>query len=229
MQRDTSGATLRLAALMQLASPMLPVGAYAYSQGVERGIHDGRIASAADAQRWIVDVLRGPIAHWEAPVWVRFHRAVADADPATFGDWNERFVASRDTLEQRAETLQMGASLASWARDLGVVADGVTLDAVELSFPAAFAYCAVAMHVGERDGVTAYVWSWIENQVAAALKAVPFGQVAGQRLLLAAHADIAHAVDSALSLADDELASAAPGLTLACALHEVQYSRLFRS
>ena len=219
----------RLAMLLQMASPMLPVGAYAYSQGIERGVHDGWILSADDAQRWIVDALAGPIARWEAPVWLRLYRAFADGDEDTFGEWNARFIASRETSELRAETLQMGASLASLARDLRMPA-GDSLPAIsELSFPAAFAACAATAVIEEQDGLAAYVWSWTENQVAAALKAVPLGQVAGQRLLLAVHAPLEDAVRTALRLEDDELVSGAPGLTLSSALHEVQYSRLFRS
>ena len=94
---------------------------------------------------------------------------------------------------------------------------------------AAFAACTATLLIDEHEGLTAYAWSWIENQVAAAMKAVPLGQVAGQRLLLAAHDELKKAVQTAMRLDDDELVSAAPGLTLTCALHEVQYSRLFRS
>ncbi len=219
----------RLALLLQMASPMLPVGAFAYSQGIERGVHDGWIASAADAQRWIVDALCGPIARWEAPVWLRMHRAVTAGDTETFCEWNGRFVASRETSELRAETLQMGASLASWARDLRLPVGERLRPIVDLTFPAAFAACAASLGVDEQDGLAAYAWSWIENQVTAAMKAVPLGQVSGQRLLLAAHETLDEVVLTALRLEDDDLVSAAPGLTLACALHEVQYSRLFRS
>jgi urease accessory protein len=219
----------QLAMLLQMASPLLPVGAFAYSQGIEHGVHDGRITSAVDAQRWITDTLGGPIARFEAPVWLRLYRATAADDADAFDHWNERFIASRETSELRAETLQMGASLASWACELRLPV-GESLRAIgELAFPAAFAACAATLRIGEQDGLAAYVWSWIENQVTAAMKAVPLGQVAGQRLLLAAHEALDEAVHTAMRLHDDELVSAAPGLTLACALHEVQYSRLFRS
>lgn len=219
----------RLMMLMQMASPLLPVGAFAYSQGIERAVHDGWITGAADAQRWIVDVLGGPMARWEAPVWLRLHRASLLGDVGAFGEWNERFVASRETAQLRAETLQMGASLAAWARDLRIPA-GESLRAIPaLSFPAAFAACAATLGLDEQDGLAAYAWSWIENQVTAAIKVVPLGQAAGQRLLLAAHEALEDAVQTAMRLEDEELVSSAPAVTLACALHEVQYSRLFRS
>ena len=229
MSIDQRSQVRRLTMLLQIASPLLPVGAFAYSQGIERAVHDGWISGAGDAQRWIGDVLGGPVAHFEAPVWLRLHRAAARADTSAFVEWNDRFVASRETGELRAETLQMGASLASWACDLRIHA-GETLRAIPaLSFPAAFAACAVALAVDEQDGLAAYLWSWIENQVTAAIKAVPLGQAAGQRLLLASHEALEEAVRTAMRLEDDALVSSAPGLALASALHEVQYSRLFRS
>ena len=77
--------------------------------------------------------------------------------------------------------------------------------------------------------LTAYVWSWLENQVLAAIKLVPLGQVAGQRLLLALGARIPRVVAIAMTLDDADLSTFAPGLCLASARHETQYSRLFRS
>ena len=219
----------RLAPLLQLASPMLPVGAYAYSQGIERAVHDALITDAASAQRWIDDVLAGPMTRFEAPLWLRLYRAALARDAHGFAAWNQRFVASRETFELRAETVQMGGSLKLLARELGLDAAVAALEIDEPSFPAAFAACAVALEVAEADGLCAYLWSWLENQVAAALKAVPLGQVAGQRILHAAQAGLDRALATACVLDDDELASTAPGLALTSALHETQYSRLFRS
>lgn len=218
-----------LAMLLQMTSPALPVGAFAYSQGIERAVEDGLIRDASGAKRWILDALAGPIAHWEAPVWLRFHRCMRASDLAGFAQWNDRYVASRETSELRAETLQMGASLGAWACDLRL-AVGPTLRAIpELSFAAGFAACAATSGIAEREGVFAYVWSWIENQVTASIKAVPLGQMAAQRVLHEAHVPVDRAVAVALEIDDEDMFSAAPGLALACARHETQYSRLFRS
>jgi urease accessory protein len=214
-----------LAALLQLASPALPVGAFCYSQGLERAVHDGYVHDGDSTRAWIFALLKGPVAHFDAPVWWRLHHAWRSGDATAFGCWNERYVASRESAELRAETLQMGASFVLLAVDLGLRAPA----AGELSFPAAFAAVSAELDVRPQDGLTAFVWTTIENQVAAAIKAVPLGQVAGQRILLAAHDEIAAVVAIAATLEDDELASAAPGLALASALHETQYSRLFRS
>jgi len=215
----------RLTALLQLASPALPVGAFCYSQGLERAVHDGLVDDGDSARAWIFALLRGPVSHFDGPVWWRLHHAWRIGDEAAFAQWNERYVASREGAELRAESLQMGASLVRLAVDLGLRAPSRD----ELGFPAAFAALASELDVDPQDGLTAFLWCTVENQVAAAVKSVPLGQVAGQRILLAAHDEIASAVAMAATLADDDLASAAPGLALASALHETQYSRLFRS
>jgi urease accessory protein len=218
------------AALLQLASPLLPVGAFAYSQGLERAVHDGLVHDAASARRWILDALEGPLARFEWPVLARLCAAYAAGDAEAFAAWNERYLASRDTAELRAETRQMGDSLGLLARDLPLpVASGWLACVEDVTLPAAFAACASALGLSTGDTLAASAWGWLENQVSAALKAVPLGQVAGQRILLAAHEPLERALAHATRLDDDQLVSAAPGLALASALHETQYSRLFRS
>ena len=97
------------------------------------------------------------------------------------------------------------------------------------SFPAAFAATCAALAIDRRTALTAYLWTWVENQALVAVKSVPLGQQAGQRLLFDMHAQLAQAVATAETLGDDELGSAAIGFALVAARHETQYSRLYRS
>ncbi|CAG0951493.1 Urease accessory protein UreF [Burkholderiales bacterium] len=221
-----------LAALLQLASPALPVGAYSYSQGLEGAIHEGAVHDEASAREWIVDAVAGPLAHFDAPAIARMHAAWRDGDLETAARWNERVLATRETAELRAETLQMGASLAKLVVAWGRGPDALRRDVAALAeptFPCAFAAAAVALDVAPEDAVVAFLWSAAENLVAAALKAGPFGQLAGQRILLAAHGAIDHAAAIASSIGDDDMWSSAPGLAILSSRHETQYSRLFRS
>ncbi len=229
MRMDTDTALLRL---LRLASPALPVGAYSYSQGLEWAIEDGIVRDAPGAERWIGDALRYGIARFEAPLWWRLYHCwlLGDADGAA--RWNDTFVASRDTSELRAETLQMGGSLASLLADLGEFDPTALAPLAAVEAPAyvtAAAFAAAAWRIPPRAALTGYCWSWTENQVLAAIKAVPLGQVAGQRMLAALGPAIETAVESAIGCGDDALANLAPGLALASMRHESQYSRLFRS
>jgi len=214
-----------LARLLQLASPVLPVGAYSYSQGLEAAIEAGIVRDAASAERWIADVLAYSLARMEAPVFLRLCSAWRAGDDTAAARWNALFLASRETAELRAETAQMGYSLARLLPELGL--GEVPLE--EPSFPAAFAFAVAAWQIDPHEALVAYLWSWIENQVLAAVKALPLGQTDGQRLLLSLGGRLEEIARAAARLDDDSLGNFTPGLALLSARHETQYSRLFRS
>lgn len=220
--------------LLQLASPALPVGAYTYSQGLEQAIDGNVVRDEAGALRWIGDALAFGIGRWEAPAVARLHVAWTNGDDASIVRIDREFVASRETAELRAETLQMGHSLARLLRDLPAFADvpglGERLRALrEPAFPTVWAAAAAAWCAAVDEALAAYLWSWLENQTLAAIKAVPLGQSAGQRILAELGARVPELVAQALACGDDDFANFAPGLALASATHETQYSRLFRS
>lgn len=208
---------MKLAKLLQLASPALPVGGYSYSGGLEAAIEAGAVTDAASARRWIEEVLVQSVARLDAPMLLRM---MQDVEP-----WNARFLASRETAELRAETVQMGYSLNRLLPDLDVP----PLALEEPSFPAAYAHAAKAWGIAPREALVAYLWSWAENQVMAALKAVPLGQTDGQRILLAIGGRLEAVADEAEAMADHEIGSFAPALAILSSQHETQYSRLFRS
>jgi len=223
---------LALVRLLQLASPALPIGAYSYSQGLEWCVEAGTIRDTASAQAWIGDLLVQVQAAGEAPVLWRLCATAAHGDWDAFDRWHAWFRASRETSELLAETLQMGGSLARLLADLDVL-DANARDALArvapVTLPAAYALAARAMAVPAPDALTAYLWSWLENQVLAAMKTMPLGQVGGQKMLFALGAAIPAVLAGVQQIADDDVGSFAPGLAIASARHEGQYSRLFRS
>mgnify|MGYP001435103779 CR=1 FL=1 len=208
---------MKLAKLLQLASPALPVGAYSYSGGLEAAIEAGVVTDAASAARWIGDVLAQSAGRLDAPMVLRMMQG---PEP-----WNARFLASRETAELRAETVQMGYSLNRLLPELGLPA----LALEEPSFPAVYAHAAAAWGIAPREALVAYLWAWAENQVMAALKAVPLGQTDGQKILLALGERLEAVADEAEGMADEDIGSFAPALAILSSQHETQYSRLFRS
>jgi len=202
-----------LARLLQLVSPALPVGAYSYSQGLEAAVEAGVVSDAASAERWIGDVLELSVGAMDAPLlWRMLHGE----------DLDEMLLAGRETAELRAETLQMGRSLFKLLRDVGLSAE----DREEISFPAAYALAARHWAIEPRAALVGYLWSWLENQVMAAVKVVPLGQTAGQRMLLALGGTLQAIADRAATV---EPSNFAPALAILSSRHEKQYSRLFRS
>jgi urease accessory protein len=218
--------------LLQLASPSLPIGAYSYSQGLEAALENGLVKDDVSARRWIIDTLHEVVARFEAPILWRLLRAFKECDLDSVSAWTECFIAARDTAEFRAETIQMGYSLAKLATDLQI-ADVDLLKIlqaqIEVPLPTALAFAAVALDVPHDAALLGMLFSWAENQVLVCVKSVPLGQVAGQRLLLSLRPEIEAAAIQAQQLADDELSNWSPGLSLLSMQHEAQYSRLYRS
>ena len=206
---------MSLARLLQLASPALPVGAYSYSQGLEAAIEAGIVKDARSAEQWIGDVLELGVARFELPALGEMIRSPTQA-------LNDTFVAARESAELRAETLQMGESLARLLGELGI-----EVPFESPAFPTSYACAARHWQIAPREALVAYLWSWLENQVVAALKAVPLGQTAGQKMLLALGGRLEELASR--DLARSEWGNFLPGLALLSARHETQYSRLFRS
>lgn len=218
--------------LLQLTSTMLPVGAYSYSQGLEYAIEAGMVRDAETAAAWITDVLSVSISRFEAPLMARMHAAWQHENVAQALQWNEFFIASRETAELRGETMQMGYSLLRLLEqldDMPAAQLAVLREQKEVAFPCVYALAAVAWHIPQAAAVHAYLWSWLENQVSAAMKTVPLGQVAGQRMMANLGRQLPAFAEKALQLEDDELSNFSPMLAIVSSRHETQYSRLFRS
>lgn len=214
--------------LLQLASPTLPVGAYTYSQGLEWAVASGAVSDEASAHAWIGGCLALGVARFEAVYLARMHAAWQAGDDAALAALDAEFVASRESAELRAETLQMGHSLVRLLGDLDAAPPALAACA-EPSFPLAWSAAAAAWGVPQREAVAGYLWAWAENQVMAALKAVPLGQTAGQRLLLALGRAIPVLAEAAIETDSDAACNYLPAFALACSRHETQYTRLFRS
>ena len=192
----------------------------------------GTVHNADTARAWILRHLHEVVAQWEAPVCWRLMQAYSRRDWRDAAEWSERFIASRDSAEFRAETIQMGYSLTKLVAELGFV-DAEMLahlqGETEVALPTAFACAVAALGIPHDAALLAMLFAWAENQVLVCVKSVPLGQVAGQRILLSLRADIEAAARHAQTVADDDMCNWAPGLSLLSMRHEVQYSRLYRS
>jgi urease accessory protein len=217
--------------LMWLASPALPIGGFSYSECLETAVDSARAATESEASAWLVDHLHLSLARSDLP-------AVAQAIAAWRTDDHERIAAlnawvlqTRESSELRAQTEQMGKSLLDWLRNhTTATPDQIALLAKQQpTYPIAYALAASSTGAPLRECLLAFAFGWAENMVQAAIKSVPLGQSAGQRILSALTAQIPQAVDHALALDDDGRQAFTPMLAILSAQHEVQYSRLFRS
>ncbi|WP_442019856.1 urease accessory protein UreF [Oceanisphaera sp. W20_SRM_FM3] len=215
----------QLLALLHLSSPALPIGAFAYSSGLESAIELGWITNEAELQSWLDGMLQG-MAHLDIPVLLRLCDARAQQDAEQGQYWSDFLRASRETHELLFEDEQQALALLRLLK-------GQQLEVSSL--PSEPAFMAVYSLAAEHWGLSAswaalgYMWSWLENQLTVASKTLPLGQTAAQRLLILLKPTLQAHFTQAGELADDQLGWSLPGQVQASCLHETQYSRLFRS
>jgi urease accessory protein len=222
-----AASALPLLRLLWLSSPALPIGAYAYSRGLEQAAARGWVHDEASLERWLSGVLRRQLATLDAPVMLRVSRAATRQDVAGIASWNEFLLAHRESREFALEDTQLGASLARLLRELAGPVAGLLPE--RPAHATVFGLAAAHYAIAEQAALGAYLFSFAENQITAALKCLSLGQTAGQRLLSRLVEGLGALAQEAWERSDAELGSFAPGLALASALHETQYTRLFRS
>ncbi len=221
-----SAALLRL---LHLCSPALPIGAFAYSQGLEPAVAAGWVKDESSAERWIEGVLVHGLGQLDVPVFARLHAAFRAESLDSVDQWTDFLAASRGSAELQSEDRRLGGSLARVLVTLGIEEASAFVDRNPTSLLTVFALAAARWQLDVAPTITAWLFSWCENQVAAALRLVPLGQSSGLRILEGLQRVIPSVVTAGLSLPNDDLGWGCPALPLASALHETQYSRLFRS
>ncbi|QTF94085.1 MAG: urease accessory protein UreF [Halomonas sp. BM-2019] len=222
------GDDLALLGLLQLVSPALPIGAFAFSQGLESAFELGWVSDEASLGDWLEGVLEDGLTRCELPALSRLHAAWSEGDGEAVAAWDAWLAANRETAELAAEDARLGVSLKRLLGSLELLPAAPELPA-GAGYVTLFAWAARVRGIPVRQALLGFAWAWLENQLAVACKALPLGHTAAQRIVERLRSALIAAVDEALALPDDALGPALPGLALASALHETQYSRLFRS
>lgn len=223
--------------LIWLASPALPVGGFSYSEGLEAAVEAGLADSEPGSRDWLLQQLSLVQARSELPACAAAFRAWRRGDHDHAAAVNDWVLATRESAELRRQCEQMGRSMTDWLAQraaLDAAGPDARIEALAAlspapAWPVAFALAAERSGADERAALLAMAFGWAENAVQAAVKCVPLGQSAGQRILGALLDGIPAAVDQALALGDADRQAFSPGLAILSARHESQYSRLFRS
>jgi urease accessory protein len=221
-----------LVRLLHLCSPALPIGTFAYSQGLEAATTAGWVRDEESARRWIVGLLESQLPALDLAVLARLWEAWGEdesAAPRGVVTWSAFLRASRPSAELQLEERHLGAALARVLAGLGLPEASTWATRDDVTYATMFALAARRWEVPLAAAAQGFAFAWTEAQVSAAVRLVPLGQSAGQRILAAAAVGIPGAVERARALPAAEIGAASPRLALASAWHETQYSRLFRS
>ena len=218
--------------LMQLASPALPVGGFSYSEGLETAVEAGLVRDETQAGDWLLDQLHLSLARADLPVLAQALPAWQSGDLPRIRALNDWVQQTRESAEARQQTQQMGRSLAEWLKNRREpdprVAQLAALPPAP-TWPVAFALAAAHSGAPLRDVLLSFGFGWAENMVQAAMRSVPLGQSAAQRMLARLIETLPSVAQQAADLSDEQRQAFTPMLAILSAQHETQYSRLFRS
>ncbi len=215
--------------LWQLISPSLPVGMFAWSQGLEYAVDARWLRDEEQVRQWLEAQLVHNIGCLDAPLLLRFASAWQSGDDAALESWSQFLYAAREASELNTEDRQLGHALGRVLVELEVDRAEAWLEYELASYLLFYSLAVTHWQIPLQQALAAYLWSWAENQVMAAIKLVPLGHMAGQRMLSCLLETIRSVAADAGQIADAEMGMSWPAFGIACARHETQYSRLFRS
>ena len=223
----------QLLRLLHLASPALPIGAFHFSQGLEYAVEVGWVRDERSALEWIGGIAQASLATLDLPVLYRLHAAWLLDDHDSVLRWNSFLIACRETAELRFEDRHLGAALLRVLTELELTTElfppTTAHDHVGVAHATAFAFACARWNIASLDVLRTYAWAWAENQMLAAVKLVPLGQSAGQRVLHALNTKIDSLSARASDFMDSDIGVATSLQAVASGRHETQYTRLFRS
>ena len=215
--------------LMQLVSPALPVGSYAYSAGLEQAVDLRWVHNEATTGQWIAGVFQHSLGRLDLPVLSRLYNSEVRGDTDGVVRWSDFLFASRESAELQLEDEQLGAALVRLACDMDIAGAGQWRHRDGVPLATVFSLVCHQWEIPLKEAALGYGWMWCENQVAAAIKLIPLGQTSGQRILGALAEQLSGWVEEALEIEDHEIGAVLPGMVIASGMHETQYCRLFRS
>ncbi|MEJ2622646.1 MAG: urease accessory protein UreF [Candidatus Thiodiazotropha sp.] len=215
--------------LMHLVSPSLPLGSFAYSQGLEWAVEDNWIKDEAELLLWTENLLQTSLTHLDLPLLQRLYESCEDQDLPRFCYWSRYLTACRESRELRDEETNRARALAALLPEWEIPTDAAWLEVIKNNHLSGYAFVAQQWRISIKQAAEGYLWSWLENITLSGVKIIPLGQMAGQRILQACIEQIPALVKIGLSRNDEEIGLSSPAQAIASSLHETQYTRIYRS
>jgi urease accessory protein len=163
-------AGVALTRLLQIVSPALPIGAFAYSQGLEQAIASGWVTAEADTRDWLLGLLEHAFGTLDLPVLARLLAAWRTRDADAVDRWTAWLQASRPTRETRDEDRQLGAALARTLAGLDVDGAAAWTGRDDVTLAAMFALAAARFEIPTETALTGHAFAWAEAITSAAVR-----------------------------------------------------------
>ncbi|MGB3692605.1 MAG: urease accessory protein UreF [Spirulinaceae cyanobacterium] len=224
--------------LLQLASSALPVGTYNYSEGLEYLVGKGAISTPESLESWLRQELAFGVIRLETAVMLRSYNCLVARDLCQLNYWNKWLSASKESVELREQSWQMGSTLMRLLGDIPIANQDENLPTWQQvisglnkphNYGIAFGIGVAYWQISIEEAILGYLQSWATNLIGVGVKLIPLGQTTGQQLLFKLDSQISATAQEIIALKDEDLCSCGWGLSLASMAHETQYTRLFRS
>lgn len=218
--------------LLAWLSPAFPVGAFAYSHGLEWAAEAGDVHDRETCAAWIADLLRHGAGRNDAVLLAAAWRAVREDDETALSQVAELSAALQPTAERRLEATAQGAAFlaaitAAWP-NAGVDALRAAWDG-PVAYPAAVGAAAAGAGVPLAATLEGFLLAFASNLVSAAIRLSAIGQTDGQRILARLTPEVRRLAAEAAAASLDDVGGAVFRADIGSFLHENQYTRLFRS
>ncbi len=216
--------------ILQLASPTLPVGAYTYSEGLEKLVENQIIHDHETLYHWLFQELNHGAIKIESALMIRAYNNSKNNNLDMLQYWNNWLSAARETEELRLQSHQMGRSLIKLIAQLKPETQPIiNIIGNPCNYAIAYGLASYYLQIDHLSATISYIHSWTSNLINAGVKLIPLGQTSGQKILFTLNPHIQQIAEQIIILPDNELHCLSWGLSLASMQHETQYTRLFRS
>ena len=218
--------------LLVWLSPSFPVGAFAYSHGLEWAVEAGDLSDAASCQAWMADILEFGSGRTDAILLAHAWRAVMAGDGVSLGEVAELAIALQPSAERHLEASAQGnafmtAARAAWPSEaLEFLRHAHSGD---VAYPIAVGVAAAGFAMPLHAVLEGFLLGFVTNLVSSAVRLGPIGQTDGQRIIASLVDPVRRIASEAMAASLDDLGSSAFRSDLASLRHETQYTRLFRS
>jgi urease accessory protein len=223
--------TTRLIHALRFTDSFFPVGAFAYSDGLETATASGIVHDGDSLAEWMNHYLESIFVSCDGPALAKSMHALRQNDLLALHQIDEELTAIRPSAATRAASIGIGKRLLSLYSATCGDAGFAELRRILPHGNAAAAYGLVFFHCGlnERDALTAFGYNRLAGIVSAGLRLIQIGHQEGQMLLTKTLRRLPDAVDHVVQTLDEPLRSFSPLVDIQQMNHQYLYSRLFRS